>query len=310
MCGDLLAADAALPGLPVAPLEGDGHLRVRTLHTVPASAAPVGHSPGATPAGRLAWPNDVVVTLAHGPQGDEVAITDTGRYTLSPDGDTITHLAPAGCDRAAVALDLIGVVLPLALHREGAWCLHASAVQLGGRVVAFVAARGTGKSTLAAACLGAGAALVADDVVVMRVDGDGVRVTPAGLPLRLREHTARDTGAVADAPDEWGKVRVHGTLATHDAPLDAVYVLSAAEPSSAVERAPRAPRAAALALLTHGKITELLGAAAAGDALTRCVQLAQAVPVYDLAVPRSIARLPEVVAALHGWHDATQVAPA
>lgn len=304
--GEILAADAALPGLPVAPLEGDGRFRVRTLHTTRAPGTPVGHSTGALMAGQLQWPNHVHVSLASGADGDEIAISDTGRYTIADGGATVLHHAPDGCDRAAVALDLIGVVLPLALHREGAWCLHASAVQLGARVIAFVATRGTGKSTLAAACLQHGATLVADDVVVLRVQDGAVHVTPSGLPLRLRERTARDTGAASDGPDEWGKVRVHGPLARDAARLDAVYVLGAAEPSSPVARAPRAARAAALALLAHGKITELLGAAAAGDALTRCAQLAQAVPVYDLAVPRELARLPEVVATLQAWHDSTR----
>ena len=300
--GSILAADCSLPGLPVAPSGSDGQLRLRTLRTVQAGAAPVGHSSHATPLGQLTWPNAVTVTLANGTDGDEIAISDTGRFTLHRDSDTITHHAPPACDRAAVALDLIGVVLPYALHRDGAWCVHASAVQVGQGVIAFVASRGTGKSTLATACLQAGCALVADDVVVMRADGAAVTVVPSGVPLRLHERTALRLGADAGASDEWGKVRVSGALATRPAPLSAIYVLNAVLPDAAVERAARAARSAALSLLVNGKITELLGAAGAGEALARCAAIASAVPVYDLAVPRDLARLGEVTHALIAWH--------
>ncbi|MCC7055604.1 MAG: hypothetical protein IT355_20200 [Gemmatimonadaceae bacterium] len=275
---------------------------MRTLSTTAVATSPVGHSSAAVPGGRLAWPNGVTVSLASAPDGDEIAISDTGRFTLQPDGETIIHHAPPGCDAAAVALDIIGVVLPFLLHREGAWCVHASAVLTASGVIAFVAPRGTGKSTLAAACLQAGCALVADDVVVLRNAADGVHVTPAGVPLRLHERTARQVAGGTGAPDEWGKVRIPGALATDDAPLAAVYVLSAAAPDAAVARVPRPTRAAALALLANGKITELLGATAAGEALSRCVALAHAAPVFDLAVPRDLARLGDVTATLRHWH--------
>jgi hypothetical protein len=155
--------------------------------------------------------------------------------------------------------------------------------------------------------------LVADDVVVLRQSAHGATVTPAGVPLRLHARTAREFGVDAAPADAWGKVRMPGAIATRDATLDAVYVLSAAAADAAVERVQRDTRAAALALLANGKITELLGAAAMGDALARCVALAHAVPVYDLAVPRDLARLADVTSALLAWHGgapATGVTPA
>ena len=279
-----------------------------TLQTADAVDGPVGHSSGSTRGGRLTYSNGTVVTSALGSRGPEITIADTGRFTLVGDEGVIEHLAPTGVDRAAVALDLIGVVLPFALHRDGAWCIHASAVQFPDGVVAFVAPRGTGKSTLATSCVQLGYALVADDVVVMRQTGDGITVTPSGLPIRLRAETARAVGADADDVDVWGKVRVAGPVASADVPLVAVYVLTPVRSDAAVERIPRATRAAALALLTNGKITELLGGDAGGEALTRCVALAHATSVYDLAVPRDLSRLGDVtdlLATSHGGPAAT-----
>ncbi|MDZ7632670.1 MAG: hypothetical protein U5K74_15330 [Gemmatimonadaceae bacterium] len=206
-------------------------------------------------------------------------------------------------DRGAVALDLIGTVLPYTLHQDGAWCAHASAVTTADGVVAFLAARGTGKSTLATACMDRGAALVADDVVVLRQLAQGVSVTPSGLPLRVHVDTARAVGAVIGGAELWGKVRVAGVLARDDAPLAALYVLSPVEATARVARERRTTRAAALALLAHGKITALLGAAQSGDALARCVDIATRIPVYDLAVPRDLRRLHEVADAVLAWHD-------
>ncbi len=301
MFGRVLATDRPLPGLPVA-APGDGQFPFWELCTTPSDVGAIEHDPAATIIGRHTYSNGIDVTLATGVGGAEILVTDTGRFTLSNDGRRIAHLAPSGVDRSAVALDLIGVVLPYALHRDGDWCMHASAVVMGDGVVAFVAPRGTGKSTLATACLQAGCALVADDVVVLRQSAHGVTVTPTGLPLRLRAETARAVGVASSTVDDWGKVRVVADVATDALPLAAVYVLSPVSPDADVARAPRTTRAAALALLSNGKITELLGADAAGDALTRCIDIAQATAVFDLAVPRDLSRLGAVIDMLLQWH--------
>lgn len=300
--GAVLASDRSLPGLPVAPTRGDGRFAFWTLSTEQGSAVAVSHSDGARVTGRLDYSNGVTVTLALDGNRAEIAISDTGRFDLSPDGHQIVHRAPAVVDRGAVSLDIIGVVLPYALHRDGAWCVHASAVQTPSGVIAFVGQRGTGKSTLAAACVQAGCALVADDVVVLRDTTRGITVTPAGVPLRMRAKTAQAVGARSDGVDAWGKVRVDGAVAQETLPLAAIYLLQPMTANATVERAPRAMRAAALALLTNGKITALLGGDAGGEALARCVALAHGAEVFDLAIPRDLARLHDVTAQLLAWH--------
>ncbi len=302
MFGRTLFADRPLPGLPVSVAADDGPFHFWTLRTNDAHDGVPGHTEGATRTGQVRWSSGITASLAHGVEGIEIVISDTGRFTLHRDGRLVTHDAPRDVDRAAVALDLIGTVLPCALHVEGAWCVHASAVQCADGVIAFVAPRGTGKSTLAAACLAAGCALVADDVVVLQDHEGAVRVTPAGVPLRLHERTAALVGAHGGAPDDWGKVRIEATGGARALPLAAVYLLTPLDGDATVERMPRETRAAALALFTNGKITELLGAAGAGDAFARCATLAATGLVHDLAVPRDLARLADVTATLLAWH--------
>ena len=306
--GGVLRTDRPLPGLPVAPIEVDGQFPFWQLETSDADAPP-GHSSGATVSGQLSFSSGPVVSLADREHLPEIVVSDTGRFTIDEPMRTIRHLAPAGVDRTAVALDLIGVVLPYAFHRDGAWCMHASAVQTPAGAIAFLAPRGTGKSTLAAACLQHGCALVADDVVVLRDVAGHVTVTPSGVPLRLREDTARAVGAPVDHADGWGKVRIAGALAGDPLPLAAVYLLTAASGADDVARVERSARAAAFALLTNGKITALLSGASAGQALARCVSLAGMTRVYDLAVPRDLARLPAVARQLLAWHAAPLPVP-
>ncbi|MBC7842826.1 MAG: hypothetical protein H7099_10960 [Gemmatimonadaceae bacterium] len=308
--GEVLATDRSLPGLPVAPTIGDGQFPFWELQTSDAPPAVATHSADATVLGRLEYPGAVAVSLAQRARGIEILVSDTGRFDLTAECNVISHHAPVGVDRAAVALDLIGVVLPMALHQRGAWCVHASAVRMGDAVIAFGAPRGTGKSTLAAACVQVGCTLVADDVVVLNATHAGITVTPTGVPLRLRPETARAVGAHSDDADAWGKVRIGGRVADETLPLAAIYLLQPLSGDAAIERVPRATRAAALALLAHGKITALLGGDAAGEALSRCVELAHRAAVYDLAIPRDLTRLHDVTAQLLEWHGVVPTATA
>lgn len=300
--GQDLVTDQPLPGLPVV-VRVDGRSPFWDLRTASATVDATQHTSSSIPVGRLNYGNDVAVTLAGTASGSEIVFSDTGRFELDPDARHIMHHVPPVVDRSAVALDLIGVVLPYALHVQGAWCVHASAVSMRDGVVAFIAPRGTGKSTLAAACVQRGCALVADDVVVLRAGPHGIDVTPAGLPLRLRAEAARALGSSDEDRDAWGKVRVSSQAAIGTLRLAACYVLAAVTPETAVSRVSRSARAAAIALLTNGKITELLGADSTGDALSRCIDLAAGAPMFDLAVPRALDQLDAVTAQLLAWHN-------
>jgi hypothetical protein len=80
---------------------------------------------------------------------------------------------------------LLGPVLGLVLRLRGVTCLHASAVALEDRSVAFVGAPGAGKSTTAAAFGRQGHGILSDDIVAL-TENEGAFLVMTGCPyLRL-----------------------------------------------------------------------------------------------------------------------------
>ena len=76
---------------------------------------------------------------------------------------------------------LYGQVLPLAATLQGLEPLHASAVEFDQHAFAFVAASGTGKTSLATHLTALGARMLADDVVALEARAGGVIAHP-GVP--------------------------------------------------------------------------------------------------------------------------------
>jgi hypothetical protein len=215
-----------------------------------------------------------------------------GRFCVADDGSVV------GYDRLAEPSwrwhrPLCAQALPLAATLQGFELLHASAVALGGRAVAFVAASGTGKTSLALALLTRGAALVTDDVLALESTAGGL-LAHSGVPLAniaaeqlaLLSASARTQLGVPIGRSD----KVHVEIANVCAgplPLGAVFLL---ERSEAVERLaferarPPDPR-------------DLLGATFMPHIVTRrrlitqldtCAEIAEIVPVINLSVPAKL----------------------
>jgi hypothetical protein len=145
---------------------------------------------------------------------------------------------------ADAAVYLLGPVLGLLLRLRGVVCLHASAVGLGGRAVAFVGPPGAGKSTTAAALGQRGHAIISDDIVAVDERRGGFFAFPAHPYLGLwPESVAMLFGAETKVPEfasTWDKGRF--SLSEHDLqfqkeslPFGAIYLLGERTPD------PRAP---------------------------------------------------------------------
>ena len=118
-------------------------------------------------------------------------------FLIEPDGVTTRCYPRHGVARAMVRHLLLDQVLPLVVSNQGRIILHASAVSTPVGGVAFLAAAGTGKSTLAASLCQAGWPLVADDTLLVAPAADGVRATASYPGVRLWPSSLAALGGVA-----------------------------------------------------------------------------------------------------------------
>jgi hypothetical protein len=163
------------------------------------------------------------------------AIREAGRYRAANGREIVIDPIPGIPDRN-VRLYLLGSVFGALLHQRGLLPLHANAIQIDGKAVAFMGESGSGKSTLGAWFHDRGFPIIADDVCVVRFDADGRAMALPGLP-RLRlwqealEASGRDAGDFGRSyvgDDTWNKFDVPigaDTAAAAACVLGAVYVL-------------------------------------------------------------------------------------
>lgn len=190
---------------------------------------------------------DVVISIgklpeaAGAPSGLSVAdgalllvIPGVAKYRIA-NGNSITVDADAGVPDRNVRLYLLGSALGALLHQRGLLPLHANAIDIDGKAVAFMGESGAGKSTLAAWFHDRGHRVVSDDVCVVGFDEHLQPYAAPGLPrLRLWAEAlalmGRGTTGFARSyigeEDEKYDVPIDAELAARShVPLAAIYLL-------------------------------------------------------------------------------------
>lgn len=172
-----------------------------------------------------------------------IAVPGVAAYLVAPDGTGVTIAPAPEATVADIRLFLLGTVFAALCYRRGLVPLHASCVRVGDRAVALAGASGIGKSTLAAALLRRGHAVLTDDVTVVDTTRPG---GPLVLPTFPRLRLWRDAMARLDFPTEGAERSraaekfhqpLRGDFCARPLPLAAVFHL---EP--AVGGDSRAPR--------------------------------------------------------------------
>ena len=145
---------------------------------------------------------------------------DLADFEVSADGCSVTCVPALGVSKATTDHLYLNQVLPLALSKLGKPVFHASAVEVAGGAIAFLAASGRGKSTLAAGFAVNGHRFLTDDSLVLEhAEGHHV-VHPSHPSLRLwedsEERLVRGEARLAPALDYTSKVRLlAGPLFSH-----------------------------------------------------------------------------------------------
>lgn len=135
-------------------------------------------------------------------------------YSLGPEGvwlwwDALAavHIAPnarsvevypePGADPRMLGFLLAGPVTATVLGQLGHPLLHASAVVTPAGTVAFLGGKGRGKSTMAAAFIQRGAALLTDDMLLLRMQEGAVYGVPGPAIMKVWKPTAEHTLGLA-----------------------------------------------------------------------------------------------------------------
>jgi len=252
---------------------------------------------------------DVHARLFRHAKGHRIVVDDTGVFDLSADCRTIRWQEKSDAWADFVRAHLLGRVLATSMYLQGHLPLHGSAVAFGTDVVAYLAPKGFGKSSLALALTAHGGRLVTDDTLAVELTTPplawpgvhAVRVKTDSIAASGQTHvgvvTREGKTLITDLPDT--------ALMQSPAPLRAIYLLEPvlAEGTDGIPTRRLLPQTlGALSIVAHVKVAGMLGAAAAPVLLDRSVTLARTVPVYRLSTPRDLESLTSIAAEVAAWH--------
>jgi hypothetical protein len=129
-------------------------------------------------------------------------IPGTARYYVRNGSEVCLDIEP-GVPPANVSAYLLGSVLGVLCHQNDLLPLHASAIEHGGVVAAFLGDSGAGKSTLAACLERRGHRIVSDDICLLESQRDEMRVVPVAGWLKLWNETLQYLG---ETPAEQNRI--------------------------------------------------------------------------------------------------------
>ena len=228
---------------------------------------------------------------------------DVGEVLISKNGRSIACRPFRQTASESFHVYLLGQALSFALVKSGFEPLHATAVEVEDRAVAFLGDCGFGKSTLAAAFLQAGHRLLTDDLLLARTTTRGILAYPGPARIKLFPQIAckflgAGSSGVPMNPDTQKLIIPldDNWVSAAAAPLAAIYVL--APPDEVAGRDIRI-----VSISQREAFVMLLGSAfncviSDPDRLRRQFEatqaLANATIVRKLCYPRSLESLPLV----------------
>ena len=250
-------------------------------------------------------------------EGTLLTVTKVGRYLIRDGRQILIDPAPGASERN-LRLFLLGSAIGALLHQRGLLPLHANAIDLGGRAVAFSGHSGAGKSTLAAWFHDRGYRILADDVCVIGFDEAGRALAYPGIPrLRLWREALEASGRDADSYDRsFDDMDKYDVPTASDAiagplPLAGIYLLRKAgdeEGDAATDRLTGIDAVETLVANTYrGAYLSSIGRTA--DHLAACLRVVRSVPVFRAQRLWGFDRFDEEAGRLHD-HARTLAFPA
>ena len=236
-------------------------------------------------------PSDGTPSLPVDLKGIEARIPDDSTLVVDPK----RQAAPI------VSRVVLNLCLPALLFDHGVTILHAGAVDVGGRGVAFAGRQDAGKSSLATAMCQRGHRFLTDDVLAV-VEADGARRAVPSFPRTSLSPETRNVlgfdgqrvAAMDDRPEDW--FDIEGQFGTEPARIDVLYVLEERGGVDSPEIRTLDGQTAMERLTEH--VIQFPGLETS-DPLARlfheCTDLCQSVPVKLLERPDGLEAMPDVV---------------
>lgn len=224
-------------------------------------------------------------------------------FLVSADGRTIAARPLAPGSPEGFHTYLLGQALSIALIRQGLDPLHATVVTVAGAGAAFLGDSGYGKSSLAAAFIGAGHRLLTDDLLILTEGASGFAAHPGPPRLKLYPRAARTllpqargTPIMPTTPKLLVPLaRRHVTRSA--AQLQAIYVLMPPTPHRMVTRVTIRrlwQTQACLALIRNTFNPLVTDAGRLTRQFVQATRVAGRVPVKLISYPRTFGSLPAV----------------
>ena len=260
------------------------------------------------------------VTVMIRPSRDLEDCTEYGRCDWSAEGSLVMDLPPFArlvfsvADSAIIVEPfpnaresvlrhvVVDTALPRWLAMVGRPTFHATAVESDWKVLAFLGGSGQGKSTLSGAMVANGARWIADDLLLLNMDGPIVQAIPTIVSTRLRPDSAGALGIDHREGEiissRASKRRWDVPAAATSSPLACMFFLDRrAEPDGPVTISGITNSTAVGELAGHWLLTDT-GAIAPLKFLTTATQLIRTTPMVRLSYPSSYEALPQVIGAV------------
>lgn len=236
---------------------------------------------------RVDWPEGGSC-LTVGPSGWLWRVTGICDFTLDRTGRTArVHLAPDAEEELASLF--VGNFLARFLALNGFCVLHASAIEVGAGVIAFIGDSGSGKTTVAALCCIAGAQVVTDDVLRVELRDDEAWCFGGSRALRLRpgaDTLAKHLAAAGRRSTVDERTSVSPAAANGASfPIAAIVAPVCVRESNDVRVERLRGSSALLELIRFPRSSGWIGADRARNDLGVLAGLATSVPIYRAELP-------------------------
>jgi len=230
-----------------------------------------------------------------------VRFPDRADFIISLNRQTVTCAPAPGIPDDEIEVLYFNQIVPLVMGCNGDLVLHASAVVIDGRAIAFLGPTRRGKSTLAAAFAKAGYPFLTDDGLILDQDDEDYLVRPRAPALRLcsdSETAILQTAELRpDCEGFKGRIMAGGEIPFYDqpVPLAAIYLLSEPRRRDRTEMVPLSRPVALSELLKHSFILDVEDRQRVKDLFYRLASVVERIDCFELDYPRRYPELPGVL---------------